>query len=146
MAVEICPIRPINLGGQLEHLEGNIISRRRNIVEYGRKQSFPISGIDSGAVGNAGHVSFPPSKSAAARFRGRSITLQRTARASSAIAAPAAPPREAKSGTGVLRRGGVIANNPRLIGLKKIQNRPALGALSLADAVKLSLSLPLSQS
>jgi hypothetical protein len=69
MAVEICPIRPINLGGQLEHLEGNIVSRRRNIVEYGRKQSFPISGIDAGAV--AGHVLFRPSKVAAARFRGR---------------------------------------------------------------------------
>src|SRR3954469_21631803 len=104
MAVEICPIRPINLGGQLEHLEGNIVSRRRNIVEYGRKPSFPISGIDAGAVGVAGHVLFPPSKVAAARFWGRFDNAPAHGPRARPSRRQEAPHREAKSRTGVLRR------------------------------------------
>ena len=59
MVEEICPIRPIHLSGQLEHLNGNIIPCQRNIAKFGTKQTFLISsqsGIDSVDLGGAGHV------------------------------------------------------------------------------------------
>ena len=59
MAEEICPIRPIHLRGQLEHLKGNIIPGQRNIVKYGTKQTFLISsqsGINSVDLGGASHI------------------------------------------------------------------------------------------
>src|SRR4051812_16450282 len=97
MAVEICPIRPINLGGQLGHLEENIVSRRRNIVEYGTKQSFQINiryrGTKSGAVGDAGHDSLvSSSQSWAAPPAHRLLELGRHRREQRRIGPPAAKP------------------------------------------------------
>src|SRR6476620_6257352 len=58
MVEEICPIRPIHLSGQLEHLNGNIIPCQRNIAKFGTKQTFLFSsqgGISSVDLGGAAY-------------------------------------------------------------------------------------------
>jgi hypothetical protein len=96
MAEEICPIRPIHLRGQLEHLKGNIIPCQRNIAKFGTKQTFLISshsGIGSVDLGGAGHVfCFLRSKLGRLRQRTGLLELGHQRREQRRIGPPAAKP------------------------------------------------------
>src|SRR6476659_7132879 len=97
MVEEICPIRPIHLSGQLEHLNGNIIPCQRNIAKFGTKQTFLFSsqgGISSVDLGGAGHVfCFLRSKLGRLRQSNRPPRARLLAGERRRIGPPAAKPR-----------------------------------------------------